>query len=219
MFFAIAVLLIQPQVAPQFSFSAEKIALLQPANSEASPAANSSALSSAKVDEDFPEPAVVAPILVELNAPAEPVAASISEALPEAPVPAPLGSAPAPMAFVKPGKSMTVTAGELLAENRRNQFLWRGLVIASSGAATFDAWTTRHAIATSGAQELNPMLKPFAGNTSLYAAIQVGPALMDFAGRKMMYSRYSWVRHMWWVPQSASFVSSIFCGAHNLAFH
>ena len=44
-----------------------------------------------------------------------------------------------------------------------------------------------------------------------------GPALMDFAGKKMMYSRHSWVRRMWWVPQSASFVSSIFCGAHNLS--
>jgi hypothetical protein len=27
------------------------------------------------------------------------------------------------------------------------------------------------------------------------------------------------VRHMWWAPQSASFISSIFCGAHNLAYH
>jgi hypothetical protein len=61
-------------------------------------------------------------------------------------------------------------------------------------------------------------LKPFAGNASLYAAIQVAPALLDFAGRKMMYSRHSWVRRAWWVPQSASFVSSIFCGAHNLSY-
>ncbi len=122
------------------------------------------------------------------------------------------------MAFIKPGKAMTVSVSELLAENRRKQFLWRGLTIASSGAATFDAWTTRRAITSSGAQELNPMLKPFAGNASLYAAIQVGPALMDYAGRKMMYSRYTWVRRMWWVPQSASFVSSMFCGAHNLSY-
>src|SRR4029077_9075414 len=83
----------------------------------------------------------------------------------------------------------------------------------------FDAWSTRHVITTAGAQELNPLLKPFAGNASLYAAIQVGPALLDFAGKKMMYNRHSWVRHMWWVPQSASFVTSIFCGAHNLAYH
>ncbi len=33
MFFAIAALLIQPQIVPQPSFSAEKIALIEPANS------------------------------------------------------------------------------------------------------------------------------------------------------------------------------------------
>jgi hypothetical protein len=60
------------------------------------------------------------------------------------------------------------------------------------------------------------MLKPFAGNDSIYAAIQAGPLFMDFLGKQMMYSRHSWVRRMWWVPQSASLVSSIFCGAHNL---
>jgi hypothetical protein len=114
---------------------------------------------------------------------------------------------------------MTVTVDQLRAENRRKELMWKGLVLASSGAATFDAWSTRHVITTAGAQELNPLLKPFAGNASLYAAIQIGPALMDFAGKKMMYSRHSWVRRMWWVPQSASFVSSMFCGSHNLAYH
>ena len=128
-------------------------------------------------------------------------------------------TAPAPMAFLRLGKPMTVTINQLRAENRRKELMWKGLAIASSGAATFDAWSTRHAITTAGARELNPMLRPFAGNASLYAAIQVAPALMDFAGKKMMYSRYSWVRRMWWVPQSASFVSSIFCGAHNLSYH
>jgi hypothetical protein len=124
-----------------------------------------------------------------------------------------------PIAFLNPAKPMKVSVEQLIAENRRKQMAWKGLAIASSGAATFDAWSTRHAITSAGAVELNPMLRPFAGNSSLYAAIQMGPALMDFAGKKMMYSRYSWVRHMWWVPQSASFVSSIFCSAHNLSFH
>jgi len=114
---------------------------------------------------------------------------------------------------------MTISVAELREEDRRKRRLWIGLAIAEHSAATFDAWSTRQAITTSGAQELNPLLKPFAGNASLYLAIQVAPALMDFAGRKMMYSRYSWVRRVWWVPQSASFVSSIFCGAHNLSVH
>ena len=111
---------------------------------------------------------------------------------------------------------MTVSVGQLLDEERHKQRIWMGLGIAAHSSATFDAWTTRRAITTAGAQELNPLLKPFAGNASLYAAIQVGPALMDFVGKKMMYSSHSWVRSMWWLPQSASFASSLFCGAHNL---
>jgi hypothetical protein len=42
---------------------------------------------------------------------------------------------------------------------------------------------------------------------------------MDYLGKKMMYSRHGWVRRMWWAPQSASIVSSFFCGAHNLGVH
>jgi hypothetical protein len=125
----------------------------------------------------------------------------------------------APVAFLRPANPLTVSVGELREENRRNQRRWLGLAIAEHGAATFDAWSTRHAITTAGAQELNPLLKPFAKNVSLYAAIQVAPVLMDFAARKMMYSHHSWVRRMWWAPQSASFVSSLFCGAHNLGVH
>lgn len=213
MFLAIAALLMQPQIVPQLSFSAEKIALIQPAVSATlrdAPAGETS----------LPHASVVANAAVA-DAAAQPAAESSTAALPDAPVPAPALTAPAPMALIlaKPTKQMTVTVGELLAENRRNQRIWRGLIIASSGAATFDAWSTRHALTTLGAQELNPMLKPFAGNSSLYAVIQVGPVVMDYAGRKMMYSNHSWVRHMWWAPQTASFVSSLFCGAHNLSFH
>lgn len=204
MFFAIAALLIQPQLALQLSFSAEKAAIVQPASSAISSnaAVNESSLLSAPVAAD---------------ASVQPATESNSAALPDAPVPAPAVNAPSPMAFIKPGKPMTVSVGELLAENRHNERMWRGLAIASHSAATFDAWSTRRAITTAGAQELNPMLRPFAGNASLYAAIQVGPTLMDYAGKKMMYSKHTWVRRMWWVPQSASFVSSLFCGAHNLS--
>ena len=192
--------MIHPQIAPQHSFSAEKAALVQPAN----PASSSGALGA---ENSLPA------------APADLAATDQPAALPDAPVPAPAVNASAPRAFIYNGKPGTISVGELRQENRRKQLLWRGLTIASSGAATFDAWSTRHAITTSGAEELNPMLKPFAGNSSLYAAIQVAPLLMDYAGRKMMYSHNSLLRHTWWIPQSASFVSSLFCGAHNLAFH
>jgi hypothetical protein len=124
----------------------------------------------------------------------------------------------APAAFIKSSNPYTVSVGQLRAEDHRKEMIWRGLTIATSSAAMFDAITTRHAITTYGAVELNPMLKPFAGNSSLFAAIQVAPAILDYAGRKMMYSKHPWMRRVWFVPQSASFVSSLFCGAHNLSY-
>jgi hypothetical protein len=207
MLVAFAALLIHPQLSPTISVPAKMAALDTPAAISVSNAA-------APPDHSLP------PAVLSADASAQPATES-SALLPEAPVPAPAPAmnVPAPIAFLKPVKPMTVSVAELAAENRRNQMLWRGLFIASSGAATFDAWSTRHAITTYGAQEMNPLLKPFAGNASLYAAIQVGPLLMDYAGKKMMYSRHPWVRRMWWVPQSASFVSSLFCGAHNLSYH
>lgn len=204
MLLPLALLLLHPQIAPKITAPTEIAALHMPA---------ASADGGMSVGEDS-APAVD----LMADAAATPSEAA-SAALPEAPVPLEPVEAHAPIAFLNPTKRMKVSVEELVAENRRKQMLWKGLAIASSGAATFDAWSTRHAITTTGAVELNPLLKPFAGNSSLYAAIQVGPALLDFAGKKMMYSRVSWVRHMWWVPQSASFVSSMFCGAHNLAFH
>ena len=205
MLLAVAVLLIHPQLATTVSLSADKAAIAVPAAVPASTISTE------------PETFLLSSA-ASLDASTHPMADAM-EALPEAPLPLPAVTIPTPTAFLRAGKPMTVSVEQLRAENRRKQLMWNGLTIAASGAATFDAWSTRHAITTAGAQELNPLLRPFAGNASLYAAIQVGPALMDFAGKKLMYSRHSWVRHMWWVPQSASFVTSMFCGAHNLAFH
>ena len=205
MLFALAALLIHPQVHGQTSFSAEKIALIQPANS--SPASSLFSI-------ELPLP--LTPVSSDVSI--QPVPDTVSADLPEAPEPTPVNG-PRLVDFLISGKPMTVSVGQLLDEERHKQRIWMGVGLAAHGAATFDAWSTRHAITTTGAQELNPLLKPFAGNGSLYVAIQVGPALMDYVGRKMMYSRHSWVRHMWWVPQSASFASSLFCGAHNLGVH
>ncbi len=150
MFFALAVLLIQPQVHAQMDFPAEKIALIQPTNS--SPA---SLISFSEIS----LPLTPAFSIVSI----QPAGVSDSTDLPIAPEPAPVKD-PTLNAFLRSGKPMTVYA-------------------------------------------------------SLYAAIQVGPLMMDYVGRKMLYSRHSWVRHMWWVPQSASFASSLFCGVHNLGVH
>src|SRR5205814_682094 len=66
---------------------------------------------------------------------------------------------------------------------------WKGLAVAQHSAAVFDAWSTRRALYR-GAHELNPMLKPFAGNASIYAAVQVGPTLLDLLSHKMMTSSH-----------------------------
>jgi hypothetical protein len=145
------------------------------------------------------------------------VTTAAADALPVAPTPilaTPIVAAP--IEQPRPLKNSTVSVFQLAAEARHNEHMWIALAVTEHSAATFDAWTTRHAITADGAHELNPLLKPFAGNSSIYAAIQAGPLLMDYVGKKMMYSHNSWVRHMWWVPQSASIASSIFCGAHNL---
>jgi hypothetical protein len=205
MLLAMAVLLIHPQLSSTIPLSAEKAAI-------DAPSAITVSASRVETETLLPDAATSADAVIQ--PPAEP-----EFALPLAPTPmAGVVTSPAPMAFLKSGKPLTISVAELQAENRRQLMMWRGLAIAASGAATLDAWSTRHAITTYGAQEQNPLLKPFAGNASLYAAIQVAPALLDLAGRKMMYSRHSWVRSIWWVPQSASFVSSIFCGAHNLSY-
>ena len=93
---------------------------------------------------------------------------------------------------------------------------WKVLTMASSGAAMFDAVTTREAV-SAGAHELNPMLRPFASNNSIYAAIQVGPALLDYVGHRMLNSQHSWMRSTWWVPQTAGTAVSFFSGINNVA--
>jgi hypothetical protein len=201
-----AVLLIHPQIAPAVPISPDTMV------------ADDSATTIVETPRDVNAESAL-PSLSAFSDSATASAVESGAALPSAPAPMLVAVAsPAPIAFLKPAKPMTVSVEQLRAENRRRELLWSGLTIASSSAATFDAITTRRAI-SNGAVELNPLLRPFAGNASLFAAIQVGPALLDYAGKKMMYSKHAWVRRMWWAPQSASFVTSLFCGAHNLAYH
>jgi hypothetical protein len=209
MLLATALLLLHPQLASNVSLTAK--------NGSTNPPAATVSVTATSLDLDTELPFSNATASPE-SAP-QPEAESSAE-LPDAPLPLAPVTAPEPIAFIKPaGKPYTVSVQQLRAENRRKELMWRGLIIASSGAATFDAWSTRYTITHDGAQEMNPLLKPFAGNASLYAVIQVAPVALDYAGRKMMYSRHPWVRRMWWAPQSASFATSLFCGSHNLAFH
>lgn len=92
---------------------------------------------------------------------------------------------------------------------------WLALTIAQHSAATFDAWSTRQAISR-GAYETDPLLRPFSRNASVYAAIQVGPVLLDYVSRRMMTSRHNWIRHTWWIPQVVSTTGFFVSGTHNL---
>ena len=92
---------------------------------------------------------------------------------------------------------------------------WLALTLAQHGAAAFDAYSTRQSISR-GAVEDDPMMRPFAHSGAIYAAIQVGPLLLDYAARRMQHSEYGMVRRMWFVPQTVSTAGFLISGFHNL---
>ena len=118
------------------------------------------------------------------------------------------GSQPFSNAPIKPASRGTY-------ETARQRKIWYGLVAASSGAAAFDAWTTRRAISGNYGVEGDPLLRPFAHSNAIYAATQVSPAIMDYLGHRMMTSHHDWMRKMWWVPQVAGTSFSLGAGIHN----
>jgi hypothetical protein len=110
-----------------------------------------------------------------------------------------------------PVKPMPVYA----AEAPRSSRSWLALSLIQHGAATFDAYSTRQAIGH-GAVEDDPMMRPFAHSGAIYAAIQVGPLVLDYVSRRMQHSEYPMVRRMWFVPQSVTTAGFLFSGVHNL---
>jgi hypothetical protein len=101
------------------------------------------------------------------------------------------------------------------AETPRMSHSWLALMIMQHGAATFDAYSTRQAIGR-GAVEDDPLMRPFAHSGAMYAAIQVGPLVLDYVARRMQHSEYRTVRRMWFVPQSVSTAGFLISGVHNL---
>ncbi len=101
-------------------------------------------------------------------------------------------------------------------EKPRMSRTWLALTMVQHGAATFDAYSTRQAIGH-GAVEDDPLMRPFAHSGAIYAAIQVGPLLLDYVARRMQHSEYGMVRRMWFVPQSASTAGFLISGVHNLS--
>lgn len=92
---------------------------------------------------------------------------------------------------------------------------WFALSIVQHGAAAFDAYSTRDAISR-GAFEADPLMRPFAHSSAMYAANQVGPLLLDLVARRMQRGNNGFLRRIWWLPQSAAAADFIFCGVHNL---
>jgi len=109
----------------------------------------------------------------------------------------------------KSGRSVSVES----FPSRRN---WLILSLVSSGAAEFDAYSTRRSIGD-GNVEADPTMRPFANSPAIYGAIQVSPLVMDFVALKMQHSNNLLLRHMWWLPQTTGTAVSIFAGAHNLS--
>jgi hypothetical protein len=101
------------------------------------------------------------------------------------------------------------------AEPPPSRRAWLALSLVQHGAAAFDAYSTRQAVSRGGV-EIDPVMRPFAQSPGLYAAIQVGPVVLDFVARKMQRSQNDFVRRMWWLPQSLGTATSLYSGVHNL---
>lgn len=114
---------------------------------------------------------------------------------------------------ILPAKPMNLISVES-APSRRP---WLILSAVQHSAAAFDAYSTRHAI-TRGAIETDPLMRPFAHSSAVYAAVQLGPAMLDIVARGIQRSQNKLLRHTWWVPQSVSTSLFLFSGIHNFQF-
>src|SRR5271169_6870405 len=158
---------------------------------------------------------------------------SLSKALPSAPDPkiktdaeivadSNAGVTPAAVAQpIEPGSAPLAIRPGKPAFNRedvseRQKKVWYALMFASSGAAAFDAWSTRRAVSGGYGTESNPLLRPFSHSNAIYAATQVSPLVLDYVGRRMMTSKNPLLRKMWWLPQTAGTGMSLFAGGHTL---
>ncbi|MGH9740686.1 MAG: hypothetical protein ACRD4X_19170 [Candidatus Acidiferrales bacterium] len=101
------------------------------------------------------------------------------------------------------------------AEEGPSRRKWIALALAEHSAAAFDSYTTRRAIRR-GAVEADPLMRPFAGSPSIYAAIQIAPLALDYAARRMQRSQSPFIRKLWWLPQTGGTAMYLFSGTHNL---
>lgn len=92
---------------------------------------------------------------------------------------------------------------------------WLLLSATEHGSAAFDAWSTRYALCN-GRVEADPIMRPFAGSSAIYGAIQAVPIGLDYLAHRMQRSS-GWTRHVWWAPQSAAAATFLFSGSYNVA--
>lgn len=122
-----------------------------------------------------------------------------------------------------PSPAAMISAAEKADEQRRwlerQKHVWLALSIAQSTAAAFDGYSTRLVVGSGRGVEMNPMLRPFAGNASLYAAIEVTPLAIDYVSRRMLMSRHAVLRRSWWIPQVVGTGVSLVSGARNMAVY
>jgi len=113
-----------------------------------------------------------------------------------------------------PDATQPKNSGIISAERMPSRRNWLLLGFAQHGAAAFDAYSTRLAI-SQGATEQDPLMKPFANSSAIYAAIQVAPLACDYMARHMQRSPNNFIRRIWWMPQSVGTASFLLSGVHN----
>jgi hypothetical protein len=119
------------------------------------------------------------------------------------------------LAMIRVPESESAPLRTISVESLPSRRQWIALSIAQHAAAAFDAYTTRDAISR-GAVEQDPLMRPFANSSGIYAAIQACPVALDFAARHMQRSDNNFIRRTWWVPQTISTGMFLLSGAHNL---
>ncbi len=92
---------------------------------------------------------------------------------------------------------------------------WIVLSATEHGSAEYDAWSTRNAL-SNGRVEADPIMRPFAGSSAIYSAIQVIPIGLDYVAHRFQRSS-GWTRHIWWAPQSLATATFLFSGSYNVA--
>jgi hypothetical protein len=123
-----------------------------------------------------------------------------------------IAPSPAPAAFI----ATPLNGDRARLEEQRNKRIWIVLGLTEHSTATFDAWTTRYSIVNEHAHEMDPLMRPFAGNASIYLAIQAGPAILEYVSWRMMHSHHEWARRIWWMPQVLGAGMNFGSGVHNL---